>query len=34
MKVWDGRAEDDSVYFTTVSACGQEKFIAARIKKD
>lgn len=34
MKVWNTKAGDDSVYFTTVNACGQEKFIAARIRKD
>lgn len=33
-KVWENKAADDGVYFTTISACGQEKFIAARTKKE
>lgn len=33
-KAWNTKAGDDSVYFTTVSACGTEKFVAVRIKKD
>jgi hypothetical protein len=34
IKVWEGKAADDGVYFTTINACGQEKFIAARTKKE
>lgn len=34
MKVWQNKAADDGVYFTTINACGQEKFISARTKKE
>lgn len=31
-KVWDNRGEN-LVYFTLISACGKEKYIAARVKE-
>lgn len=33
-KVWEGKAADDGVYFTSIIACGHEKFISARTKKE
>jgi hypothetical protein len=33
-RVWEEKGDDDEVYFTTIIACGQEKFISARTKKE
>ena len=32
-KIWDGRADNAQVYFTVISAVGQEKLISGRIKE-